>query len=87
MSISFSSQVLNIRPRAQHPIAPAMSAQRREKVVVGTVVRRPSQEVVQEMARIAVCERARISARAEESAEAARTEKARMTAQIGRAHV
>ena len=58
-----------------------MSAQRKEKVVVGTIVRRPSQEVVQEMARIAVCERARISARAEESAEAARTEKARMTAQ------
>ena len=77
MSNSFSSQ----GSRAQHPTAPAMSAQRREKVVVGTVVRRPSEEVVEEMARIAVNDRARMSARAEETAEAARIEKARMTAQ------
>ena len=58
-----------------------MSAQRNAKVVVGTVVRRPSEVVVEEMARIAVKDRARMSARAEEAEEAARSEEARMTAQ------
>ena len=58
-----------------------MSAQRGAKVVVGTVVRRPSEVVVEEMARIAVKDRARMSARAEEAEEAAKSEEARMTAQ------
>ena len=57
-----------------------MSAQRDERVVVGTVVRRPKEEVVEEMARIAVEDKARMSARAEETAEAAKRERARMSA-------
>ena len=62
-------------------VTPTMSAQRSPKVVVGTVVRRHSEEVVAEMARIARYDRARMSAQAEEAAEFAREEKARMTAQ------
>ena len=62
-------------------VTPAMSAQRSPKVVVGTVVRRHSEEVVAEMARIARYDKARMSAQAEEAAELAREEKARMTAQ------
>ena len=58
-----------------------MSAQRTPKVTVGTVVRRRSEEVVTEMARIARYEKARMVAQAEEADELAREEKARMTAQ------
>ena len=58
-----------------------MSAQWTPKPIVGTVVRRPSEEVVSEMARIAVNDRARMSAQAEEAAEFAKRERARMSAQ------
>ena len=58
-----------------------MSAQWTPKPIVGTVVRRPSEEVVSEMARIARYEKARMSAQAEEAARLAKEEKARMTAQ------
>ena len=57
-----------------------MSTQRMT-VVVGAVARRREEEVVEEMARIAVEDKARMFARAEEAAKAARDEKARMTAQ------
>ena len=54
-------------PRAQQreihrPIA--MSAQEKEVIVVGTVVRRRSEDVVKEMAKIANYERARMTAQA-----------------------
>ena len=58
-----------------------MSTQQKSRVVVGTVVRRRSEEVVEEMAGIAMNDRARMSAQVEEAAEIARREKARMTAQ------
>ena len=59
-----------------------MSAQMTPKVVGGTVVRRQTEEVVAEMARIAMYDKARMSAQAEETAEVARREKARMTVQV-----
>ena len=77
MLIVFSSQV---EPRARPTVVPAMSAQRKT-AVVGAVVQRRNEEVVEEMARIAIGDRARMFAQAEEAAEAARSEKARMTAQ------
>ena len=77
MFIAFSSQV---EPRARPTVVPAMSAQRKT-AVVGAVVQRRNEEVVEEMARIAIGDRARMFAQAEEAAEAADNEKARMTAQ------
>ena len=60
---------------------PATSAKKGPKAVVGTVVRRSNDEVVSEMARIAVNDRARMSAQAEEAAEFAKRERAQMSAQ------
>ena len=77
MLIVFSSQV---EPRARPTVVPAMSAQRKT-AAVGAVVQRHNKEVVEEMARIAIGDRARMFAQAEETAKAADNEKARMTAQ------
>ena len=77
MFIAFSSQV---EPRARPTVVPAMSAQRKT-AAVDAVVQRHNKEVVEEMARIAIGDRARMFAQAEEAAKAADNEKARMTAQ------
>ena len=78
MLISYLKNV----PVLQHSFVPTLAmAQEQKKIVVGTVVRRRNDEVVEEMAGIARGERARMTAQVEEVAEVARWEKARMTAQ------
>ena len=66
MMVSSFVQVAPVIIHQRLPIAipHAMSAREGEKVVVGSVVRRPSEEVVAEMAEIARFERARITAQA-----------------------
>ena len=62
MTVFLFVQVAPVIIHQRLPIA--MSAREGEKVVIGSVVRRPTEEVVAEMAEIARFERARITAQA-----------------------